>query len=84
MHQFGSETVEVLLLECEMVLVLIIQERLREYRLPLYEKLATALRHDGVRLRVAYSLPSGGEDAVFRAERPLRGRLPKIFAAVRG
>jgi glycosyltransferase involved in cell wall biosynthesis len=41
-----------------MASVLIIQERMREYRLPLYRRLAEALRADGVELRVAYSPPN--------------------------
>lgn len=41
--------------------VLIIQETLRQYRLPFFERLAAALNEDGIRLRVAYSPPNRTE-----------------------
>ena len=56
-----------------MLSVLIIQERMQEYRLVLYEKLATALRHDGVRLSAAYNTPNRTE--AFKYELPRRHNI---------
>lgn len=41
--------------------VLIIEEQMKQYRLPFYEQLYEKLRVEGIQLRVAYSDPVGGE-----------------------
>jgi L-malate glycosyltransferase len=41
------------------VRVLIIQEQMKEYRLPFFVGLSDALRQDGISIRVAYSEPKG-------------------------
>jgi glycosyltransferase involved in cell wall biosynthesis len=41
--------------------VLIIQGQMKQYRVPLFEKLGRALRQDGIHLKVAYSDPRKGD-----------------------
>lgn len=43
--------------------VLIIQAKIKHYRVPFFEKLHEALEHDGIRLRVGYSNPPPAEKA---------------------
>src|SRR5437762_13350360 len=49
--------------ECHMKRVLIIQAHLKQYRVPLFEKLRQALTQAGIDLCVAYSDPRLHEDA---------------------
>jgi glycosyltransferase involved in cell wall biosynthesis len=41
--------------------VLILEEQMKQYRVPFYERLRESLREEGIQLKVAYSDPSPGE-----------------------